>query len=53
MDNRYPAEDYERQYIALALQNLANLYQARTIPLFYEPLYDEFVTQELSASDKS
>ena len=35
--------------MALALQNLAKLYQQKTISLFYIPLYQEFVAQELSA----
>ena len=34
-EKRFIAEDYERQYMALALQNLAKLYQHRTLPLFY------------------
>lgn len=38
--------------MALALQNIAKLYQQQTLTLFYIPLYKEFVDQELAA-DKS
>ena len=48
-DKKFAAEDYERQYMALALANLAKLYQRKTLELFYKPLYQEFVTQELAA----
>jgi len=50
--NRYAGDEYERQHLALALQNLAKLYSSRTIPLFYAPLYKDFVKQELE-SDKT
>jgi hypothetical protein len=35
--------------MALALANLAKLYQRRTLELFYTPLYKDFVSQELAA----
>ena len=38
-EKRFQAEDYERQYMALALQNLAKLYQSKTWTLFYTPVY--------------
>jgi hypothetical protein len=38
--------------MALALANLAKLYQQKTLQLFYTPLYQDFVVLELSA-DKS
>ena len=38
--------------MALALQYLAKLYKQQTLPLFYDPLYKEFIKAELSA-DKS
>jgi len=38
--------------MALALANLAKLYQHKTLQLFYTPLYQDFVVLELSA-DKS
>ena len=41
--NRFVAEDYEDQHMALALQNLAKLYQAGTLQLFYAPIYKEFI----------
>jgi len=40
---RFFAEDYERQYVSLALQNLSKLYQRRTLAFFYEPLYHDFI----------
>ena len=43
-NNRYAADEYERQYMALALQNLSKLYQPQTLPLFYVPIYNEFIT---------
>ena len=43
-NNRYAADEYERQYMALALQNLSKLYQSQTLPLFYVPIYNEFIT---------
>lgn len=38
-EKRFQADNYERQYMALALQNLAKLYQARTLTLFYTSVY--------------
>jgi len=38
--------------VALALPNLAKLYQQKTLSLFYVPLYKEFIEGEL-ASEKS
>ena len=35
--------------MALALQNLAKLYKRSTLPLFYLPYYQEFVTREFAA----
>ena len=48
-EKRFIAEDYERQHMALALQNLAKLYKQNTLPLFYQTYYQEFVTKELAA----
>jgi len=51
-ERRFQAEEYERQHKALALSNLAKLYQYKTLPLFYQPVYKDFVNAELAA-DKS
>ena len=37
--NKFLADEYERQHIALALLNLSKLYMNRTIDLFYKPIY--------------
>jgi len=50
--NRHHAEEYELQHIALALQNLSKLYEAKTIPLFYLPFYKDFVIKELEGDIK-
>ena len=47
VDKRFEAEEYERQHIALALQNIVKIYGTKTMLLFYEPLYKEFFMQEL------
>ena len=47
VDKRFEAEEYERQHIALALQNIVKIYGTKTMLLFYEPLYKEFLMQEL------
>ena len=48
-NNKFPADEYERQLIALALLNLSKLYQSRTIELFYLPVYKDFIDFELNA----
>ena len=47
VDKRFEAEEYERQHIALALQNIVKIYGTKTMLLFYEPLYKEFLMEEL------
>jgi hypothetical protein len=36
----------------LALQNLAKLYQAGTLQLFYLPVYKDFIKKELEADKR-
>ena len=44
--NRFNGGEYERMHIAMALQNVAIHYKHRTLHLFYEPLYKDFITRE-------
>ena len=41
--NRFNGGEYERMHMAMALQNIAILYRHRTVHLFYDPLYREFI----------
>ena len=50
--NKFAAEEYERQHIALSLLNISKLYARDTIELFYKPIYREFIQSELE-SEKS
>ena len=47
--NKFAADEYERQHIALALLNLSKLYMSKTIEYFYIPIYREFIQTELTA----
>ena len=41
--NRFNGGEYERMHIAMTLQNAALHYKHRTVHLFYEPLYRDFI----------
>ena len=47
--NRFNGGEYERMHVAMALQNVAIHYRHRTVRLFYEPLYRDFIAQEHAA----